>query len=47
MMKRLASGILSLSAGLLVGCERTDRPHLPSMDAATPSTTETATFALG
>jgi hypothetical protein len=47
MMKRLASGILSLSAGLLVGCERTERAHIPSIDAAAPSTTETATFALG
>jgi hypothetical protein len=47
-MKRLASGLLSLSAGLLVGCDpATSQAAPPPIDKAAPAATQTATFALG
>ena len=47
-MKRLPWGLFS-SAALLAGCEQqpVERRPIPPIDAAAPTLTETATFALG
>jgi len=47
-MKRLPWGLFS-SAALLAGCEQppVERLPIPSIDAAAPARTATATFALG
>jgi hypothetical protein len=48
-MNRHPWGIVTLSAGLLAGCEQpmSERAPIPPIDASAPTTTETATFALG
>ena len=46
-MKRLSVGLVSWSAALLSGCSQDAPLSPPPLDAAAPTHTETATFALG
>jgi hypothetical protein len=46
-MKRLSMGLFSWSAALLSGCGQDAPAPIPPLDAAAPTHTETATFALG
>jgi hypothetical protein len=48
-MKRLPWAFFSSAAALLAGCEQqpVERLPIPPLDAAAPTLTDTATFALG